>query len=206
MTARQEAAAATRRRILETTGMLVCERGFDKVSIDDIVKACGVARGTFYIYFKNKAEAVREFTRRPFSDLEKHLGSMDAPIAKRIETYILEFTRCLEDYGLPITQQWVREVADPRSSAEDADNDKLRFDLELLTRVLRQAVQVGELRPDTPIHRIAQLITCQLYGQMTCWCMSMGGISMSDTARTYCQQLLPALLAPYLADVEDLSS
>lgn len=54
MTNRQKAAMETRRRLLETGERMIAEQGFSNVSIDDIVKACGVARRTFYTYFKNK--------------------------------------------------------------------------------------------------------------------------------------------------------
>ena len=37
---------------------LFLERGLDGVTIDDITQACGVAKGTFYRYFDDKAALV----------------------------------------------------------------------------------------------------------------------------------------------------
>ena len=199
---RQEAAQATRQKLLETAGRLVCDRGFDNVSVDDIVTACGVARGTFYIYFRNKADAVREYTRLPFVHLEQRILQAGVPVLERLCCYIREFTGCLIDYGLPITQQWVREVADPRSSPAPADNEKLSYDLTVLVRLLEGGIEQGELDADLPVQQLAELITCQLYGQMTCWCMSSGSLDMQAAADIYCRQVLPALLAPYLVDQE----
>ena len=73
MTNRQKAAMETRRRLLETAKQMIAEQGFCHVSIDDIVKACGVARGTFYTYFKNKEDIVQAISRQPFSDIEAEM-------------------------------------------------------------------------------------------------------------------------------------
>ncbi len=44
----------TRKQILDTTLQLFAERGYHKTKISDIVKAVGVAQGTFYWHFKSK--------------------------------------------------------------------------------------------------------------------------------------------------------
>ncbi|MBK6303399.1 MAG: helix-turn-helix transcriptional regulator [Arcobacter sp.] len=35
-----------------------CEKGIQQTSIDQIAKSAGVAKGTIYLYFKNKEEIV----------------------------------------------------------------------------------------------------------------------------------------------------
>ena len=37
---------------------LFCEKGIQQTSIDQIAKSAGVAKGTIYLYFKNKEEIV----------------------------------------------------------------------------------------------------------------------------------------------------
>ena len=46
-------------RILEAAYQLFLERGFDKVSIQEIATRAGVAKGTFYLYFRDK-EALKK--------------------------------------------------------------------------------------------------------------------------------------------------
>lgn len=48
-----------KRKLLEAADSFFSTKGFHKTSIQDIVNAAGVAKGTFYLYFKNK-EDIRE--------------------------------------------------------------------------------------------------------------------------------------------------
>lgn len=44
------------KRILEAARELFLEKGIQNTSVNDIVKHAGVAKGTFYLYFKERAE------------------------------------------------------------------------------------------------------------------------------------------------------
>ena len=44
----------TKRHIYECAIELFRTKGYDKVSVDEIVKCAGTAKGTFYIYFETK--------------------------------------------------------------------------------------------------------------------------------------------------------
>lgn len=43
-----------RNSLLDSAFTLFIDNGFNKTSIADIVKKAGVAKGTFYLYFKDK--------------------------------------------------------------------------------------------------------------------------------------------------------
>ena len=47
-------AERTKGKLLASARKLISERGFDHVSVEDITKDSGVAKGTFYHYFKYK--------------------------------------------------------------------------------------------------------------------------------------------------------
>ncbi|ULQ59508.1 TetR/AcrR family transcriptional regulator [Brucepastera parasyntrophica] len=46
----------TKSNIIQTALQLFAEQGYAQTSVDIIVKACGIAKGTFYYYFKSKEE------------------------------------------------------------------------------------------------------------------------------------------------------
>ena len=56
----QEESERNRKQILDVAGKLFRERGFDAVSVDDLMKAAGFTHGGFYNHFASKAELVAE--------------------------------------------------------------------------------------------------------------------------------------------------
>ena len=53
-----------RRRILETAWQLIAERGYHRVRIADIAKACGTSTATIHYYFPTKTKVLNEALRR----------------------------------------------------------------------------------------------------------------------------------------------
>jgi len=58
-----------KKQFLETSKMLVIERGIRNVSVDDITKACRVAKGTFYNYYDNKESLFLEMVWQIYSQI-----------------------------------------------------------------------------------------------------------------------------------------
>lgn len=60
--------ANTRKQILECAAQLFSEKGFDRVSIDDVMRNAGLTRGGFYAHFQSKealyAEAIKMAAQR----------------------------------------------------------------------------------------------------------------------------------------------
>ncbi|MCP5368321.1 MAG: TetR/AcrR family transcriptional regulator [Hyphomicrobiales bacterium] len=81
----------TRRRILAATAAEMERVGYDALTVDGIVAAAGMARGTFYIYYDNRAEAAVAVLRR-YAALQRRLrpyGSRALPPFQAIYRYTL---------------------------------------------------------------------------------------------------------------------
>lgn len=50
--------------ILDTAKSLFLSKGYDKTTVNDILKAIGIAKGTFYHYFKSKEEVMEAVVMR----------------------------------------------------------------------------------------------------------------------------------------------
>ena len=44
--------------IIDTASHIFAQKGYDKTSVNDILNAIGIAKGTFYHYFKSKEEVL----------------------------------------------------------------------------------------------------------------------------------------------------
>lgn len=53
-----------RKEILETAECLFITKGYTKTTVNDILKEIGIAKGTFYHYFKSKEEVMDEIIMR----------------------------------------------------------------------------------------------------------------------------------------------
>lgn len=63
-----------KQRLLSTAIHLFMEKGIDETSVNDIVKAAHLAKGTFYVYFTDKSELIHEIVK------EKNVALMRALI------------------------------------------------------------------------------------------------------------------------------
>jgi TetR/AcrR family transcriptional repressor of nem operon len=118
--------ARTRTRIVEHARVMFNRKGFDQVSIDEIMKAAGLTRGGFYNHFSSKqdlyAEAVRSFeTCNPFAREVQRLGP-PAPVqaARRlVELYLSDAVLNDVDQHCPliaVPSDVARAGLEPRSA------------------------------------------------------------------------------------------
>lgn len=57
-------------QIVEISECFFMERGYDNCSVNDIVKAAGIAKGTFFYYFSEKKDVLDEIIRRKSVKIE----------------------------------------------------------------------------------------------------------------------------------------
>ena len=76
MTSRQQTAAKTREKLVNAAKEIICEKGLTNTSIDEITERCGVAKGTFYTYFKRKEDIVFELSRGMFDEILDNAKNM----------------------------------------------------------------------------------------------------------------------------------
>ena len=193
MTKRQEKALITKSKILDTAADLIKKGEFNNINIENITKACGCAKGTFYIYFKNKEELSFAVCRHLFSQIAVQMNEMqDKSFLCKLEHYFISFMIEVERYDINICREWIKNVIEPKQSASGWDNSKWQFDFAMLQSVLKQAVTDKELKADTPVDLLSHIIISQLYGMMTCWCMSDGVFEPKDwTNKVFKAQVEP---------------
>ncbi|CAG5093294.1 Putative Amine oxidase [Thermobacillus xylanilyticus] len=85
--------ASTRKKkylVAETAFRLFRERGYDNVSVDDIIAATGTSKGTFYHYFKSKDELLGELPQRQLAVLERWAKERSPLRIGSLESHMLQ--------------------------------------------------------------------------------------------------------------------
>lgn len=82
-----------RMKILESAFSLFLEKSVAATAVDDIVKASGIARGTFYLYFKDKSDLLEQIIMYKSMESIKRLL---AETTQKIQEENLSFTQICE--------------------------------------------------------------------------------------------------------------
>lgn len=77
---RKEKASETKKKIFETATMLINTKGYDQVTVSEICKAAGLAKGSFYVHYSSKEDIVRE----------SYYSDMGAYVTTRYQSFLHE--------------------------------------------------------------------------------------------------------------------
>ena len=198
MSTRKENALKTRQKLLDVTNELIKENGFCKLSIGDITERAGVAKGTFYIYFKHKEEIVLEICKNLFKETQLKLNEIkNSDITEKLCLYTNCFIKEVYDYKIHIVREWIKGLVEKNENSDSMGTIKWQYDFEMLKNIISNAVENKELKADTPINTLCEIILTQMYGMFTCWCMSDGNFDPEKMIQEFCEIQLKAILDKY---------
>jgi len=100
----------TKTRILERGAEIIHLKGFNHTGVQEVLRAAGVPKGSFYNYFKNKEDfglQVIDYFMEFFSRLAREtLGDLSVPPLGRIRNFLCWFIEFFKSkdfaYGCPI--------------------------------------------------------------------------------------------------------
>ncbi|MCQ2499983.1 MAG: TetR/AcrR family transcriptional regulator [Lachnospiraceae bacterium] len=173
------------------------EKGYDKVSVNEIVEKAGTAKGTFYVHFGSKAAVIAEMFHTYddyYNRIEEEMDNT-APALKRLEEFIrasCSFTE--EEIGLDL----IRVLYLNQLTEGELEQDALRRDRALyriIEKLLIEGQNNGELnnqfRADTMVSWIVRSIRGTFYE----WAMKEGSFSLSEECLRYVHALIYGLKA-----------
>jgi len=192
---RQIAALETKRRLIAAAEKLINERGFEAVGVSDIAAEAGVAKGSFYTYFKRKEDVVAEIALLDFISVEEQATAV-GDVCGQISLFLKESMRYIVDTGVNICQQWLKNVVEP----DDKQGvGKLSYDKGVIRSALSCAAKRGELKADTPVEALTDIIVTEYYGAVAVWAITNGAYDPVEGIRTYCDTAMRQMLAEHMA-------
>lgn len=143
--ARGGAARAERRaQILEAARRVFAKRGYHLTTIDEIVGAAGVARGTFYLYFEDKRAVFGELIDRFWSRLTVNIIRIvtDDP-SRSVESQVRDNLRGVVG-GCLAERDMTKILLTDASRIDPAFDRRLASFYDEVTQLLTQALQDGQ--------------------------------------------------------------
>lgn len=144
-------AERTKAKLLASARKLIGERGFDRVSVEDITRDSGVAKGTFYHYFKCKEDVVAELSFQSSQTILEESVHFDGTADERCFHYVTALCRDADWAGVRLVRQWIREAME--SEEEDSEAKACLYDIyNAIVKIcaVRQGRGPGELTEDAP--------------------------------------------------------
>jgi AcrR family transcriptional regulator len=184
-------AADRRERILDNASELFAAKGYHGTTIDEIVQATGIAKGTFYIYFDSKEELLVEVIKRL---IERTLVKIDRELDDKTEK---DFVTRIETKGQEMLQLYIeRSELLYMLLGETVGNPRLMKQLrevyeQLAHRVeedLREGVEAGELFPFADLKTISYALVGM--GQSMAILLSGGDESQLERTRKTVHELI----------------
>jgi len=137
-----------KKELLDTAGKLFLTKGYESTSIADIIEVVGVAKGTFYHYFKSKEELLDELAAdRIKENLKRMQPLIDDDSLPALEKLLQFFNLSAE-----IKLENIRETKILMTALLKEENILLRYKISevrirlvapLLTQIVRQGIAEG---------------------------------------------------------------
>ncbi len=158
----------TREHLFEESLRLFRERGFAEVKVEDIVRASGVARGTFYFHFPTKEDVLLELLRRGEQRMEAGLRRLapESRLREALQYVTTEMAGYWRDDRdlLPFAGGVaLRNIA---ASSEERAREPVRH---ALGELVDSAIARGELRSLLPGQMLADIFLLNALAGLITW-------------------------------------
>ncbi len=178
-TKRDLQAMETRGKIFDTAFKLITEKGFENVTVEEIAKESGVAKGLFYHYFSSKDDIVVEtyiIIDKSFSDFY----AQSAPHCNSIEKIFLANTFQAR-HATMLGVDFVRQIYKSQLYAGTAYFvSKERPFYVILLDSIRLAQQDGSIRSDISADMLTKILLSCGRGVIYDWCLQNGAFDLEE--------------------------
>ena len=160
----------TRERLLEAATSVFARSGFDRATVDEIVREAGFSKGAFYVHFETKDDLFWAMLEERISRQQqafRHAVDHSRPVADNLRTILSAVFGLLRDD--PLWGPMLMEFA-----AHAARNEKVRERLammyeswrELIVDILSAGREVGRIRGDLDLQFCATVMIATVEGSI----------------------------------------
>lgn len=172
----------TKHHLYECAIALFKKKGYNNVSVDEIVKEAGTAKGTFYVHYDSKAAIIAQMLQ----EYDEYYSSIEAQldpalsVAERLESFIRSSCQFTEKV---IGLDMIRVLYTTQLGSGQLEQDALRED-RALYRIIRNLLSEGQsngsFRADYSVSVMSEWLTRCIRGTFYEWTMREGSFDLSE--------------------------
>lgn len=177
MNKRKLQAIETKKKIFEAARRLINEYGYDNVSVDAIVEAAAVSKGSFYVHFESKdalaAEMVNEYTKLADISYKSFLSTLSGQKSV-LEVLTLLAGEIADFLAADIGCDNMRVLYKAHLSKTTATIPAISYTrvlYQLISEILDKGVRQGELREDISVDDLSRHLILAIRGITFEWCI-----------------------------------
>lgn len=195
MNERQLRGQATKRKIIETAIALFHERGFNNVTVDEIVQRTNTSKGAFYNHFRSKhevfAEQFKEIDQFYVDHLVPRLDS-DKTVIERLTLFLdLQMTYIQDELGWDVTRTIYEHELSTEHSSYFLDPKRPLYDI--LLKLCEEGILNEEFRNSLTADETVSVLVHAMRGLLYDWSLHRGKISLVGEQKKLFKVLLDGL-------------
>ena len=164
--------ARTRRYLYDCAIQLFRERGYDQVSVDEIVRKAGMAKGTFYIYFHAKSDIILAMLGQYDDYYDQVMAELpdSLPVDRRLEEIVRAACRFTEQViGLDLIRVlYVKQLTAGTRNPGLLNEDRALF--RILSALIAEGQRTGVYRAGQDVSAVALLLLHGIRAAFFEWC------------------------------------
>lgn len=149
--------------IIDTAARLFVQKGYDKCSVNDILQSIGIAKGTFYHYFKSKEEVIDAVNNKATNLIKERIAEVDkmkdlSPIDRLIHVFL---AMRIEDQ---MAEGLLTEIHRPENALLHQKSLVSTVDAvtPVLTRIVEEGNKAGTFHCTSPKHYMKIFLTAMI--------------------------------------------
>lgn len=178
-------------KIIIESILLFEKKGFSETSIQDIVEALGVTKGTFYYYFSSKEQLLMDIHSGYIDDLLKRQAAIQVTPAtnqQKLQQTVQLLIADIKEHG-PSGRVFFREMrhlAEGNAKAVKEKREEFRKNIE---KMLAEGIEKGEFRKDVKPDLVAFAVL-GITNWSYQWFNPAGEVSAKSLAEVYSDLIL----------------
>jgi len=174
---RKEKAFETRTKIFENAQALFKNHGFLNVSVDSIVEAAGVAKGSFYVHFNSKDALIAEILTNNVNNIDLDYKSFVDSQPKETTTsdlMILLAGKIADVIAHRLGYDIMRVIYEAQLTKTINAEAILGYNrnlYKLFNNIIDRGIKSGEFKNDLPVEVISNHCVISLRGMTYEWCV-----------------------------------
>jgi AcrR family transcriptional regulator len=169
----------TRQRIVDAAWELFHENGYEKTTVNDIIKKANTSKGGFYYYFSAKDELLNALYPIFDREYQTFYNNMD----KSLDCYVQLQQVC--QYAYYFTETHVSPELLARlyqaqllDKSQDSFMSPDRYYVKMIKKILTEGQERHQIRDDISVDELAHMILVMDRGVLMDWCIQNGKFSL----------------------------